>query len=85
MIALIGITIDRNVTSRSRNAIVSTKPNTIGACCDRLSVASIDSAAEPPTSTVQSRATSAAPAADGVGGPRRPGTGATIAGWNETA
>ena len=40
MIALIGITIDRNVTSRSRNAMVSTKPNTSGACDARLSLPS---------------------------------------------
>ena len=51
MIALIGTTIERNVTSSRMNAIASTKPNTIGRCDFIVSRKSFDQAVMPPTAT----------------------------------
>src|SRR5262245_3733098 len=49
MIALTGITIDRNVNSNRRNAAPSTKPKTIGRCDLVTSVKSFDWAVKPVT------------------------------------
>src|SRR5215203_1986904 len=51
MIALIGTTIERNVTSSRMNAIASTKPNTIGRFVFIVSMKSFDQAVMPPTAT----------------------------------
>ena len=51
MIALIGTTIERNVTSSRMNAIASTKTNTIGRCDFIVSRKSFDQAVMPPTAT----------------------------------
>ena len=52
MIALIGTTIERNVTSSRMNASASTKPNTIGRCAFMASLKSLLPAVMPVMSTV---------------------------------
>ena len=51
MIALIGITIERNVISSSRNASPSTNANTSGRCVRIRSLKSRLPAVSPPTAT----------------------------------
>ena len=52
MIALMGMTIERNVKSSSRNAAISTKPKTSGRCDFVTSLKSLDEAVKPVTSAL---------------------------------